>query len=109
MLGVAAVADAVEFYRDRLGLDVRFEMPGFAFLDGGGVTLALSEPLAKNRGGVTAGLEIVFGVGGVRQAYAQLQERGVEFLNEPRNVDGTNWAANFHDPDGYLLSIYGPE
>ena len=34
---------------------------------------------------------------------------GVEFLREPSNVTGDSWAANFRDPDGHLLSIFGPE
>ena len=36
-------------------------------------------------------------------------ERGVTFLNEPRCVDGVSWAADFSDPDGHVLSIFGPE
>jgi len=33
----------------------------------------------------------------------------VTFMNEPRPVTGDRWAANFRDPDGHLLSIFGPE
>ena len=109
MLGVRDLATALAFYRDKLRLGVKFEIPGFAFLDGGGVTLALSEPLSKGGDAPTGGFEIVLGVEGVRKSYDTLSDRGITFLNEPRIVDGSNWAANFNDPDGHLLSIYGPE
>ena len=42
-------------------------------------------------------------------AHEPLRARGVEFLNAPRNVTGDQWAANFRDPDGHLLSVFGPE
>jgi len=43
------------------------------------------------------------------EAYAALGERGVKFRIEPRQVAGPNWAANFEDPDGHMLSVFGPE
>ena len=50
--------------------------------------------------------EIVFAVENVRGAHAALRARGVEFRNEPRNVTGTEWAANFTDPDGHAWEVY---
>jgi uncharacterized protein len=109
MLAVADLGASLAFYRDRLGFEVKMEIPGFAFLDGGGITLALGEPLAKVAGGSAGGVELVFGVTSVTATHAALAQAGLAFRNPPRNVDGTNWAANFGDPDGHLLSIYGPE
>jgi catechol 2,3-dioxygenase-like lactoylglutathione lyase family enzyme len=110
MLGVHNVERSLGFYRDRLGLRVQNQFPGFAFLDGGdGFVLALSEPLGSASDQLAGATEVVLGVENVRAAYAELREQGIEFLNEPRNVNGTEWAANFRDPDGHLLSIYGPE
>ena len=51
---------------------------------------------------------MVLAVVSVRAAYAALSDKGVEFLREPANVAGDSWAANFRDPDGHLLSIFGP-
>ena len=109
MLGTTDLTGSLAFYRDMLGLTVQTEMPGFAFLDGGGVTLSLSEAHAKLATPVAGGTEIVFGVADVTAAHEALTARGVEFLNPPRNVTGDQWAANFRDPDGHLLSIFGPE
>jgi catechol 2,3-dioxygenase-like lactoylglutathione lyase family enzyme len=109
MLGVRDLTRAVAFYRDKLGLSVKFESPGFAFLDGGGITLALSEPLGRASQQIVGASEIVFSVDDVRGAYQALGEKGVRFTQEPRNVTGSSWAANFEDPDGHRLSIFGPE
>ncbi len=109
MLGTTDLARSLAFYRDTLGLAVQFEMPGFAFLNAGGVTLSLSEAHAKLATPVAGGTEIVFGVADVTAAHAALRARGVEFLNAPRHVTDDQWAANFRDPDGHLLSVFGPE
>lgn len=108
MLGVSDLAKSLEFYRDKLGLSVQFESPGFAFLDGGSVSLALSEPLFKALDSSAGATEIVFGVDSIQSAYESLQGKGIEFKNEPRQVTPTDWAANFVDPDGHHLSIFGP-
>ena len=109
MLGATDLARSLAFYHEMLGLDVQMEMPGFAFLNGGGVTLALSEAHARLATPLAGAVEVVFGVTDVTAAHAALHARGVEFLNAPRNVSGDQWAANFRDPDGHLLSIFGPE
>ena len=109
MMGVTDVARAVEFYRDKLGMTVQNQNAEFAFLNGGGVTLALALPLAKNSPQMVGATEIVFSVEDVRAAYETLRARGVEFIIEPRVVNPPMWAANFTDPDGHRLSIYGPE
>jgi len=109
MLGVQSCKRSVPFYRDLLGLTLQFENEGFAFFNGGGVTFAISEGLAQaypNRVGAT---EIVFGVDDVRATYEDLRAKGVQFINEPRPVTGPMFGANFKDPDGHGLSIFGPE
>jgi catechol 2,3-dioxygenase-like lactoylglutathione lyase family enzyme len=109
MLGVASREKSIPFYRDVLGLTLQFEHEGFAFFSGGGVTLAISEGLAQaytNRVGAT---EVVFGVDDVRGTYEELRAKGVQFVNEPRQVTGPMYGANFKDPDGHGLSIFGPE
>jgi catechol 2,3-dioxygenase-like lactoylglutathione lyase family enzyme len=110
MLGVKDLTRSVGFYRDKLGLAVAQEIPNeFAFLNGGGVTLALSVPLAQHTGQGPGCTEIVFSVEDVTAAHEALKGRGVQFTHEPRNVTGAMWAANFNDPDGHRLSIFGPK
>ena len=109
MLGVQNVTRSLDFYRDKLGLEVQREIPGFAFMDAGKVTLCLSEPAARVRGQVAGAGEIVFSVEDVTAAYQALREKGVQFTHEPRSVTPTTWVANFDDPDGNHLSIFGPQ
>jgi methylmalonyl-CoA/ethylmalonyl-CoA epimerase len=109
MLGVRDLEKSVSFYRGRLGIDVRQRIPGFAFLDSGALTIVLSEPLAKNVSPLAGATEVIFSVNDVRASYEALKNQGVEFSQEPRNVSGPMWAANFRDPDGHLLTLFGPE
>ena len=109
MLGVTDLARSVEFYENRLGLKLQNRIPGFAFFDGGAVTFCISEALAKAGGEIAGATEVVFSVEHVRAACEALRSAGVTFLNEPRVVTGTSWAANFVDPDGHRLSIFGAE
>jgi catechol 2,3-dioxygenase-like lactoylglutathione lyase family enzyme len=107
MLGVRELARSVEFYRDKLGMNLKDQTANFAFLDGGGVLLMLSLPLGRASESLSGATEVVFSVEGVRAARQALGERGVEFFVEPRDVAGQFWAANFRDPDGHNLSIFG--
>ena len=109
MLSVQNVARSLDFYRDKLGLTVQNQIPGFAFMDAGKVTLCLSEPAAKARGQAPGAGEIVFSVEDVTGAYQALREKGVQFTHEPRSVAPGTWVANFDDPDGNHLSIFGPQ
>ena len=109
MLGVEQLARSVAFYRDKLGLVLKGQNEGFAFLDGGGVTLCLSEALVRAGGAIPGAVEIVFSVEDVRGVHKALAARGIQFTHEPRTVTGPLWAANFNDPDGHKLSVFGPE
>jgi catechol 2,3-dioxygenase-like lactoylglutathione lyase family enzyme len=109
MLGVEQLARAVPFYRDKMGLALKGQNEGFAFFDAGTVTLCLSEALARVSRAVPGAVEVVFSVDSVRGAHKALAARGIAFTHEPRNVTGPMWAANFIDPDGHALSVFGPE
>ena len=108
MLGASDLDRSRSFYRDKLGLAVKQEIPGFVFLETGPVGLCLSAAHARlaEQPGPS---EVVLAVASVRGACSALKDNGVEFLREPANVTGESWAANFRDPDGHLLSIFGPE
>jgi len=109
LLGVKEVGRSMAFYRDTLGLPLTAHFESFAFFNAGGVTLALSEGLASAIPQIAGAAEVVFAVDGVREAFQALRAKGVKFTIEPRQVAGPNWAANFEDPDGHHLSVFGPE
>jgi catechol 2,3-dioxygenase-like lactoylglutathione lyase family enzyme len=109
MLGVRNIDNSLLFYRDKLGMNVKQQFEGFAFLDSGAVMLILSEALAKNSANVSGATEVIFNVDSVKAHHDKLQRRQVEFTHPPHHVNGPMWAANFHDPDGHLLTLFGPE
>ena len=109
MLGASDLAKSIAFYRDKLGLQLTSEIQNFAFFDAGGTTtLALSRAHAQHSPHIVGATEVVFGVDGVKSEYERLKNQGVDFRTEPRDVNGKEWAASFVDPDGHLLSIFGP-
>lgn len=108
MLGVQDVERSLAFYRDQLEFQVATQFPGFAILQAGGVQLVLSEPLGRQSDKPAGAMELVIGVESVLAAHAALVDRGIAFTQTPREVTPTDWAANFDDPDGHHLSIYGP-
>ena len=85
-LGVTDLARSASFYRETLGLDLRFEMDGFVFLNAGGVALALSTVhvgLATPPAGAT---EAVFGVDDVTATHEALTSRDVAWNSSARRA-----------------------
>ena len=109
MLGVRDMEKSVSFYRDRLGLALRHRVPGFAMFETGAVTLVLNEARAEGAANVAGATEVIFSVDDVKADTEALKQLGVEFSHEPHPVNGPMWAANFPDPDGHLLTLFGPE
>ena len=109
MLTVRDMKRALAFYRDALGLPVRFAGDEFAFLDGGGTAIALRQSQSLGPPPAEARTEVVFEVEDIGAAYESLRARGVEFRIAPRLATGDRFAADFRDPDGNVLSIFGPQ
>ena len=109
MLGVRNIERSVSFYRDQLGIALKQQFPGFAMFDTGAVTLVLSEARTEGAAKVAGATEVIFPVEDVRAGTEELKKQGVVFSHEPHQVNGPMWAANFADPDGHLLTLFGPE
>lgn len=109
MLGVRDLKTSLDFYYGKLGLSIKMQEPQIALLDAGPITLGLSPGHVRLAPQVNGATEVVFQVENVRAARQALMDRGIAFMNEPRQVTPTDWAAHFRDPDGHLLSIFGPE
>ena len=109
MLGVRDLAPALEFYKDKLGLKVIMQEPSLALLQCGAVMLGLSRGHVNLAAHVAGATEVVFGVDNVRAAHKTLSAQGITFMTEPRQATPTDWVAHFKDPDGHLLSVFGPE
>jgi catechol 2,3-dioxygenase-like lactoylglutathione lyase family enzyme len=106
-LYVRAFERMVEFYRDRLGLEVEQFRDGFVrFRAESGFALAFQyadQPVLPR-----PVPEIRFMVPDVDTAYQGLQARGVRFEAEPADTpEGTRRAA-CHDPEGFSVEFVGP-
>jgi lactoylglutathione lyase len=94
MVNVSDMARSVAFYRDVLGIRLRFESPGWSEFETGVTTLALhhSPPAAPQAGahrGPTAGTcTLGFSVEDLDKAYADLQSRGAHFVMPPMDQPG---------------------
>ena len=64
--------------------------------------------LATARHPVAGAVELVFSVGNVTAAHRELTGKGVIFITEPRQATDKDWVATFGDPDGHLLTLFGP-
>jgi catechol 2,3-dioxygenase-like lactoylglutathione lyase family enzyme len=109
MLGVREMAPALAFYTEKLGLKVVMQEPALALLQCGAVMLGLSRGHVNLAPQVAGATEVVFGVDSVRAMHKALSALGIAFMSEPRQATPTDWVAHFKDPDGHLLSIFGPE
>jgi len=95
-INVSDVRKAISFYQDILGLEKIGEWPSYAQFDIAGVGLGL-ERRAKP--------EICLLVDDVDKAYADLRDKGVKFVSEPKDQPWGVRAATFLDPDGNMLVI----
>ncbi|MBV8897443.1 MAG: VOC family protein [Acidobacteriaceae bacterium] len=103
MLGVSDMHATVHFYRDLLGLKETRETDDVVFFDGGTISLVASTAIGKQPGDT----EVVFSVDHVQSAYEALMRAGVRFERAPHKITESSWAANFRDPDGHILSLFG--
>lgn len=103
---------ALPFYRDTLGMKVKVDDSGWVEFETGPATFALHAD-TKLSGTRAPGQPIpVFTVQDINHVYESLKNAGVKFESTPRQVceAGPNQiglSADFHDPDGNFLSIYG--
>ena len=100
---------AVAFYRDKLGLPVKYQSADWVELDAGNVTIALrrygSGPEGRPELGVGEGATLVFEVDDIETAKAELKGRGVEFIGGVFEYGAVKLAA-FEDLHGNVLQIY---
>jgi lactoylglutathione lyase len=101
----------VAFYKDVLGVPLRFDSPEWTEFDMNGVTLALhaADKMPKNLDQAPI-IELCFDTADVRTTRDQLMAGGVK-VSELKMVcemgPNVGAAASFRDPDGNHLSIFG--
>jgi catechol 2,3-dioxygenase-like lactoylglutathione lyase family enzyme len=100
---------SVAFYRDTLGLPVKYQSADWVELDAGNVTIALrrygSGPEGRPELGVGEGATIVFEVEDMEETKAELEGRGVKLIGGVFEYGSVKLAA-FEDVNGNVLQIY---
>jgi lactoylglutathione lyase len=112
MITVSNMARSVAFYKDKLGIPMKFGTPEWTEFQTGTTTLALHgggkpQEAPKDAAAHFAGAcSIAFNVDNLELAYEQLQAKGVEFVMPPteRPGEGIKLAVAI-DPDGLAISF----
>ena len=105
---VSDMARSTAFYRDTLGLPLKFTSPGWTEFNNAGTTLALHRQMS----GATRSAEpgagqatLVFSVEDIQSAYQALQEQGVTFSLAPQQQPSGLTLAVLQDPDGFGITL----
>jgi lactoylglutathione lyase len=116
MVNVLDMRRSVVFYRDTLGLRLKFESPAWSEFETGATTLALhagtqavGSEAATQDGPVAGTCSLGFSVPDLNRTYAELRERGACFVMPPTEQanEGIRLAVCI-DPDGLAISFAEP-
>jgi len=102
---VADMDKAVKFYRDTLGLTLKFQSPEWSEFITGPTTLALHCASPENPPGK---VEFGFEVPDLHAFHAEMMSKGVKFPMPPTKQDFGGELAAFLDSEGTAVSVSGP-
>jgi lactoylglutathione lyase len=107
---VSDMQRSVSFYRDVLGMPLRFESPGWTEFATEGATLALHLSDTSDVGRDESGIEPPgrcrpgLRVAGLDEFHAKMKKHGVACVQEPKEIFGAR-IAQYLDPDGLCISV----
>jgi lactoylglutathione lyase len=107
---VSDMARSVRFYRDVLGIPLRFESPVWTEFATDGATLALhqGDGAGPNEGGsdksVSGRCRPGLGVADLDAFHQKMTDAGVPCVQPPKDVFGAR-IAQYVDPDGLTISV----
>ena len=102
---VADMDRAVRFYRDTLGLPLKFQSPGWSEFATGETTLALHPASDQNPAGK---VELGFHVPDLQRWHTEMTTKGVQFPMPPRKQDYGGMLARIVDSEGSHVSVSSP-
>lgn len=110
MVFVSDMKKSVAFYRDTVGLPLKFESPGWTEFATEGATLALhaseapgtgrEDPLMVSAGRCRPGLSVL----DLNEFHARMVDSKVPCIQEPKEIFGAR-VAQYLDPDGLAISV----
>ena len=99
---VADMDRAVAFYRDVVGLTLKFQSPGWSEFSTGSTTLGLHPASGKNRPGQ---VELGFNVPDLKKFFEAMSAKQVKFPMPPQRQDFGGLLAQFEDTEGGRVSV----
>ncbi len=113
MIVVSEMSRSVEFYRDRLGIPLKFESPDWTEFETGTTTLTLHgggvKPTTPPAGDPTkqaGSCSIGFNVSDVDKTFQELKAKGINFVMPPTQREGEGIKlAVCVDPDGLPIAF----
>lgn len=95
---------AVRFYRDVIGLPLKFESPGWSEFSTGETVLGLHPASPQNPAG---SVELGFSVPDLEKFHKEMTAKGVQFTMPPKKQDFGGMLAQFVDSEGGRCSVAG--
>ncbi|MGH9776829.1 MAG: VOC family protein [Candidatus Acidiferrales bacterium] len=102
---VSDMSRAVKFYRDVLGLPLKFESPHWTEFANEGSTIALHPASAENPAGTC---QLGFPAEGLDAMHQRLTSQGVRVVMAPRTEQFGIRQAVYADPDGLHFTLAEP-
>jgi predicted enzyme related to lactoylglutathione lyase len=99
---VANMDNAVKFYRDVIGLSLKFQSPGWSEFPTGETSLGLHPASEKNPAG---SIEPGFNVANLAKFHQEMSNKGVQFSMPPTKQDYGGILAQFLDSEGRPCSV----
>jgi lactoylglutathione lyase len=93
---------AVKFFRDVVGLTLKFQSPGWSEFSTGDTVLALHPASTTNPAGK---VEFGFSVHDLQKFYDEAKARGVKFPMPPKKQDFGGMLAQLEDSEGGHVSV----
>lgn len=106
---VSDMQRSTAFYRDILGLPLKFSSPGWTEFATGATTVALHPARSGSQGDSAASpagqAQLGFMVDDLAALYTSLQAQGVHFSFPPQDEGEGGKLAVLHDPDGLGITV----
>ena len=99
---VSDMDKAVKFYRDVIGLSLKFQSPGWSEFSTGETSLSLHPASERNSAG---SIELGFNVANLGKFHKEMSDKGVRFSMPPTKQDFGGILAQFVDSEGRSCSV----
>ena len=102
---VADMDRAVKFYRDVIGLPLKFQSPGWSEFATGATGLAL-HPASESKPAGT--VELGFDAEDLSKFHQEMSEKGVKFTGSPTKQEWGRMLTQFVDSEGAYSTVSAP-